>query len=133
MSLARWRLGTPCLAVVFVLAACSDAPSGNADGSEAAAASERMDFTLPDLDGKPVHLAAFRGKTVIVDFWATWCKNCLVMNETTFKEQAFKDRMENYVKVKFQAEIYSDPNTKAAMEYFEVLGLPTYVVLEPKS
>lgn len=72
-------------------------------------------------------------KRVMIDFWATWCKNCLAMNESTFKDPAFKERMEDYVLVKFQAERYSDPNTKAAMEYFDVLGLPTYVVLEPKS
>ena len=34
------------------------------------------DFVLTDLDGKTYTLKDFRGKTVVVDFWATWCPDC---------------------------------------------------------
>ena len=34
------------------------------------------DFTLPDVDGNPVNLSSFRGKYVLVDFWAAWCPDC---------------------------------------------------------
>ncbi|MEE8373361.1 MAG: TlpA disulfide reductase family protein [Dehalococcoidia bacterium] len=34
------------------------------------------DFTLVDLEGKPVTLSDYRGKTVFLNFWATWCPPC---------------------------------------------------------
>ena len=38
---------------------------------------ERMPrFTLPDLDGKPTAIDAFHGRSLIINFWATWCAPC---------------------------------------------------------
>jgi len=71
-------------------------------------------------------------KPLIVDFWATWCKNCLTMNQTTFKDPAVISRLGRYVKVKYQAEDPSDPATREIMGRFGIVGLPTYVVLSPK-
>lgn len=34
------------------------------------------DFTLKDLDGKSVKLSDYKGKIVILNFWAVWCKYC---------------------------------------------------------
>jgi thiol-disulfide isomerase/thioredoxin len=33
-------------------------------------------FLVTSLDGRPVSLAEYRGKAVLVNFWATWCGNC---------------------------------------------------------
>jgi len=34
------------------------------------------DFTLPNIDGRQLQLSSYRGKVVLLDFWATWCVPC---------------------------------------------------------
>ena len=36
----------------------------------------KLDFTLKDLDGRDVRLADYKGKVLLLDFWATWCAGC---------------------------------------------------------
>ncbi len=71
------------------------------------------------------------GKPLFVDFWATWCKNCLAMDRTTFQEPAVREALAPYVRLKFQAEDPTDPDTKRVLDQLGVKGLPSYVILQP--
>lgn len=77
--------------------------------------------------------AAQDGRPVLIDLWATWCKNCLTMDKTTFAEPAVTDALSRYVKIKFQAEDPEEAVTKTVMQRFGAVGLPTYVILKPKA
>jgi thiol:disulfide interchange protein len=72
-------------------------------------------------------------KPVLVDMWATWCKNCLVMDETTLADASVKTALDGYVKVKLQAEQPDEEPARSIMARFDAVGLPTYVILHPKA
>jgi cytochrome c biogenesis protein CcmG/thiol:disulfide interchange protein DsbE len=69
--IGAWILVISLLCIGTILSGCSD--GGPEKGRTAA-----PDFTLRDISGREVSLSDFRGKVVLLDFWATWCPPCLM-------------------------------------------------------
>jgi thiol:disulfide interchange protein DsbD len=77
-----------------------------------------------------VEQAKSSGKPLFLDFWATWCKNCSVMEKNTFHDEAVKKRLENYIVVKVQSEKPDQSPAKEMLSAFGVRGLPGFAVLK---
>ena len=83
--------------------------------------------------GRGLAAAQAENKLVLVDMWATWCKNCLTMDRTTLKAPAVENGLEAYVKVKFQAEDLDASPARDVLKHLDGIGLPTYAILRPRT
>ena len=102
-------------------------------GAVAASVQEQLEdgWTASICEG--LATAQTEDKLVLIDMWATWCKNCLYMDETTFRDAAVLARLEDYVKIKYQAQPLTEPPARDVLAHFGGVGLPTYAILRPKA
>jgi thiol:disulfide interchange protein DsbD len=71
-------------------------------------------------------------KPVLLDFWATWCKNCLVMDKTTLVDPDVVKAVSGYVKIKVQTEDPDAMPQRALLRRLGAVGLPAYAILQPR-
>ncbi len=103
------------------LRAARSSPAGQ--GSDAAAPDHALKAALAQ--------AKAQGKPLLIDFAATWCKNCLAMDSTVFPAPEVKQQLSEFVVVRYSAEKPNESPAKEVLNQFGVMGLPTYVVLLP--
>ncbi len=118
----------------------------NVIAAESISVNKAPDFTLQDLSGKNINLSSFRGKTILLNFWATWCPYCRkerdhlnsVYNEYKDKgliiisvatDNSIETVREFMKKVPADYIVLSDKDKEVSNSY-KVRGLPTSFLID---
>jgi peroxiredoxin len=85
------------------------------------------DFTLPDLEGNQISLSTYKGRVVLLNFWATWCPPCRL--EMPTMEKAYRKYRDKGFEV---VAVSVDAGPKSSVKSFlRELGLSFQVLLDP--
>ena len=88
----------------------------SAQESQKPAENSAKEFTFTDFNGKPRKFSEFRGKYVLLDFWATWCKPCLA-DIPKLKELYAKHKANGFEIIGMDAETIGDEEGETDAEF----------------
>lgn len=112
----------------------SSIPNGLSTTGGRAASRAAMDGTelmAGDVDGWTRWLAESKTerKPLLVDFHASWCKDCEVMDRTTFRDPAVRKALENFIVVRVATERPAEEPALGMCQALGITGLPTFLVV----